>query len=505
MQFGISEAVSHWGRYHPDDIALTSNEISYTYRELDQDVTRFAQNLSTLTRFTPGTKVALAISPKRLHLIAFLGVLRSGGVPVFLNTGLTSDIVTHNIVESEARLLVYCEGALTSNLLSTGNAFGVNVETLLHNTANSTSADYCCDPENEWGVLFSSGSTGVPKGISRDHYSMVTELVGWCLELSINRKTIFYVSCPLYYTGGIVLTSSTLLAGGHVILNDYKHENDREGIWQDFQATMKFHDVDWAFFVPAQIRVFIGIARAQGSLPLNAKSILVMGAPISGEEKLSIKHVLGSDVVESWGNSESLGTITSPEDLYLRPDSVGRPFISDELFIVDANGSKLAANRVGKIAGGQEAGFSHYCNKRCETDRVKAHDYIISDDIGYMDEDGYFYVKGRAHDLVEVEGRSLFLPDIEELVRSKFKISELAISLLVSPDGCKTICCAIVSQDLEREHLHAAELQISQHLNVHKNSIKLTILDNIPYLPTGKLDRIRLAESLKEATEWDVK
>src|SRR5207248_99335 len=81
-------------------------------------------------------------------------------------------------------------------------------------------------PNDEWGIVFSSGTTGPSKAIERNHYSMVTEHLGWCLELQLRRRTPFYIGRPVFYTGGLVLALSTLTVCGCVIVDDFADNED---------------------------------------------------------------------------------------------------------------------------------------------------------------------------------------------------------------------------------------------------------------------------------------
>ena len=104
--------------------------------------------------------------------------------------------------------------------------------------------------DDEWGIIYSSGTTGAPKGIVRSDLSMFTELVGWCLELPITRNSIAFIGRPVYYTGGLVLTAATLLVGGSAIL---PHEWSVT-IYKSFMST---NVVDFAFLIPDQVRELI--------------------------------------------------------------------------------------------------------------------------------------------------------------------------------------------------------------------------------------------------------
>ena len=267
--------------------------------------------------------------------------------------------------------------------------------------------------------------------------------MGWSLELPLTKDSVFYIGRPLFYTGGLVLALSSLFVGGTVIANDYRDDDDPEEVWSDYENESEVQPIEWAFFVPDQLRAF---THAKYRLGTPGKSILVMGAPITGAEKRAARDVLGSQIVESWGNSESLGTITEPQDLDERADSVGRPFLTDELFVVNDDLEISKPGEIGRLAGAETAGFRKYSNRPEETKAVKRKRFIISDDIAYMDEDSYFYVKGRVQDFVVQGATSVFLPDIGDALRRHPDIKEADVCA-IGDDKVEIVAAIVPSQE----------------------------------------------------------
>ena len=218
MQFGLIEAVRHWATYRPTKTALHSNGRQFTYAEL---LARAEGVASELLATGSGPRVAIAAQRKAEFLTAVFGVMRAGKSAVLLNHGLP-DGKLRVMVEDTAPDLALCERDLTSS-----GALGVPStipRVIVEDCSRAIGRSFVWPDrkaEDEWGIVFSSGTTGVPKGVKRDHESMVTEIIGWSLELPLTRHSVFYVGRPLYYTGGLVLALSCLFVGGTLIANDY--------------------------------------------------------------------------------------------------------------------------------------------------------------------------------------------------------------------------------------------------------------------------------------------
>lgn len=502
MQFGLSEAVAHWGCYRAGAEAVVEDGSATSYSSLNRQVNQLAALLTH--KRIHGDRIAIACESKKGELAAILACLRVGRSAVVLHQGVGRDVAETHVRDTKPGVLLHDGkpgeyGVLVSNVLQgmvvdvrqASDVSPLTNEDLLLLPARS--------PNQEWGVVFSSGTTGPPKAIERSHYSMTVEFIGWCLELGLRKGTRFYIGRPIFYTGGLVLAASTLLAGGTVVCDNYEDPNALDEVWRKYCDACSPQALDWAFFVPDQIRSFMRLP-ASNSNKVRAQSVVTMGAPITGAEKAAARGVIGREIIESWGNSESLGTITDAEDVELRPDSIGRPFLTDEMCIVDDEGRRLAAGEVGRVAGGVEAGFDGYSNRPEETRRVRRHDLIISDDLGYVDEQGYFYVVGRAQESVIVEGSRVLLPEVEARARECAEIKDIGVSV-VELGGRSTLAALVVPTSLRSKEEDVKD-RLDALLGDECRLGFVVLSEALPRLVVGKVDRQDIARRLEsEAAE----
>ena len=491
MQFGLIEALKHWGTYRPENIAVVSTDRQITYSALLSESEHVARAIRATGQ---GHRVALVTTRKASFVTALAGVMRAGRSVVVLNPRLAEEAFRVTVQDTVPDILV-------SDQEFRGAGIAKAVADLPRVTVDEPGCAGTGDlpwpstnPGDEWGVVFSSGSTGVPKGIVRDHESMVTEIIGWSLELPLTRNSVYYVGRPLFYTGGLVLTLATLFAGGSVIANDYYDDDDPNEVLADYIRESQEREVDWAFFVPDQLRA---LTKARPALSSPAKSILVMGDQISGSDKQEARKALGSQIVESWGNSESLGTITQPEDLDERPDSSGRPFLTDELFVVDEDYQPCDPGEVGQLAGAETAGFSEYANRLDATKAVKREMLIVSDDVGYVDEDGYFYIKGRVQDVLVRGDTTVFLPEVARKLRNRPEIAEVEVCSFEAASEIQLAAALVVSQPVASTASEYCQL-INDDLALAEQLSRVTVLEAFPRLPSGKVDRLELRRLVTE-------
>lgn len=495
MQFGLAESVAHWGRYRPERVALLASGRPIAYRDLCQAAATVA---AAIEKHAPEERRVAVLGSEKLHLlISILGALWAGKSAVILNPGLLKASLQTNIADTAPEALLFDIKAAPIAQLLPAQACLINTTDVLAQNLSSaqTATPRSQEPAAEWGVLFSSGTTGIPKGIERSHESMVTELVGWCLELGITSKTSFYVGRPLYYTGGLVLGLATLLVGGTLVVNDQSDENDFGESWLAYQASARSTRLHYAFFIPDQLRLFTELAKKQRP-DAAAETILVMGAPITGAEKVAASKALGSQVVESWGNSESLGTITDPEDLLCRPDSIGRPFLTDRLLVVDDDCREVPAGVVGRIAGGEEAGFCRYSNRPTETERVKRNTLIVSEDLGYQDSAGYFFIRGREQECVVVRGQTIFLGEVERALISQGVALDCCVVAWGAEDSVQLGVMLVPAGAAQRADCNGELRKLLPH---ELSPPHVVLAERIPRLPSGKADRSAVERLFREA------
>ncbi len=280
--------------------------------------------------------------------------------------------------------------------------------------------------------------------------------------------------------------------GSFVLVWIYRGTSD--ALVKDIAAAASSSPIDWAFLVPDQVRVLLksgATRKLQGSL----RGILVMGAPISGREKQDLAAVLSCTVRESWGNSESLGTITDDEMLRECPDSIGRPFLGDSMCVVDDDGNECSLGTIGRLAGGQVAGFTRYTARPTDTASTKRRGLIISEDLGWCDSRGRFFIEGRVQERVQIGDQKMFLPKLEADLRAQglsgvFCLTHrmannlVEIGLLYEPD---TMSESQVRICLEKV---ASRLPVA----------KIAAASALPSTASGKIDRTGAASYLWPST-----
>ena len=474
LHLSVQGALWHWARYKSADAAIVTESATISFHAL---ATRAAAVHRLI--FAMGSKrqtpIGLLVASNIDFLAGLCGVLQAEHTAVILHHGLP--------VQSLEAVLT--NAACTVILTDSSQALGSGIVQVAIKSCdaaplpNPLAATRFVD--DNWGIIYSSGTTGEPKGIVRSDLSVLTELIGWCLELPIRGCDTVYIGRPLFYTGGLVLACATLLTGGTLIAPQSHSPKSYEALLERFPA-------DVAFLVPDQVSQLMSHVATHGSLAGSPRAILTMGAPISPDEKKRIGSVLGCGYVESWGNSEGLGTICGPADVLKRPVSVGRPFLGDFMCVVDDAGSILPVGMNGRMAGRADSTLREYQCRPELTHSVMRNGLVISDDLGYEDAQGYFYITGRTTERFLRNGQPLFSNAIAEKVLAAVpEIREIIVAPLSHPtDG--HVPAAVVT--LKNSMNDSADLlrKINAELFAGERLVGLRIVTTLPRTATGKID-----------------
>lgn len=475
----LSEAIRTWANRHGEKLALSgTNDI--TYLELNKAADEYSQSIKQfISNNSKSQRIAILENNSVDFISALLGIIRSGNVYVLINPNLSVEQINRSMDTIQCDYYV-----------STSPKTGIAAQCITLNTSFKSSdqigQDYCFDNEigiiEEAGIIFSSGTTGEPKALSRNSYSILSETIQWIIELQLVRDTRFLIPRPLYYTGGFILMYAALFSGGRVdLLEDISTDSVLEYV--------KSTPVDWAFLVPSVVREL----NAKESCSLQINNVLTMGSPILYSEKTDFYEKYNCKIVEVWGNSEGLGTITEPSDIVVNPKTIGKPFFTDMLCITD-NGRIVQDEEKGLLTGKSDNLFTEYIGKPELTNKVINNGLIYSEDIGYRNNDGFFYITGRATDIIVVDGLKVFPSDIEKQIMLSDSVSDCAVFATQDDYGNDIVTTALVLKDNTPSTIVINN--INSFLAPHETIRKHYVVDSIPRNHGGKIDKNKLLSEI---------
>ncbi|HXH96974.1 MAG TPA: AMP-binding protein, partial [Gaiellaceae bacterium] len=257
-------------------------------------------------------------------------------------------------------------------------------------------------------IVYSSGTTGEPKGIVHTHAIRAAYGTGFASSFRMQPESVVLQSGSLAFNGAFVTLMPALYLGcTYVLLPAF----DVDRVLEALAAEHVTH----VMLVPSQIVALLARDEFDAQHLSKLEMILSLGAPLLLEHKQELIRRLPRRLYELYGLTEGFVTVLGPDDVERKPASVGIPPPLYEMRIVDAGGSDVPAGEVGEILGRGPVTMPGYWNRPDLTAEALAGGWLHSGDLGYVDEDGFLHLVDRKKDLVISGGVNVYPRDIEEV------------------------------------------------------------------------------------------
>jgi acyl-CoA synthetase (AMP-forming)/AMP-acid ligase II len=416
----------------PDAFCLAHGRERLTFRELDQRSNRIANALLE-EGLAPLDRVAIIARTAPIFYELAYGCAKAGVMMLPLNWRLSSREIASILADAEPALILASD-EFAPLLPDVGTARPhISVERayeVWRDDAAPHDPDRPIAPDDPTLLLYTSGTTGQPKGVMISHrnLSYVGRTAGeaWGFtEASVNL-----VAMPLFHIGGIGYGMMALSQGGGTVLLG---QPDPGAVLQEIQA----HGVTHTFFVPSVLQRFVEHVEECGALPLRLARIIYGAAPIGEPLLRRALALFNCDFSHAYGMTETAGTVVTlgPEDHdpdgphKARLRACGKPLPWVELAIVDpATAEPTPVNSVGEIRVRSGMTMLGYWRKPEETAAVLTSDgWLCTGDAASRDADGYIYIQDRYKDMIVSGGENIYPTEVENVLQSHAAVAEVAV------------------------------------------------------------------------------
>lgn len=471
-----------------------------TFTELRDKVNAVAAGLAE-RGFNKGDVFAIFSPNVPEYAIAFLGVSTAGGINTTMNPLYTADEAQNQLKDSGAKFLVTipqfldkAKQAIAGTSVEEIFVFGeaTDATPFVSLMKESEPPEVQIDAQTDLVALpYSSGTTGLPKGVMLTHYNLVSNLTQITAVEKIKESDTLIGILPFYHIYGMVVIMNAALFSGATIVTMPRFDLEQ------FLTLLQKHSVTVGYLVPPIVLALAKHPLVEQFDISTLKNIMSGAAPLPESVARDAAARNKMIVRQGYGLTEtSPVTHTNPPTGTIKITSVGTALPNTEWRIVDvATGKDAALGDLGEVWVRGPQVMKGYLNNPEATEHMIDDDgWLHTGDIGKADEDAYLYVVDRLKELIKYKGLQVAPAEVEAAVQSHPAVADAAV--IPSPDEeAGEIPKAFV---VLRDGSHATEADIIAHvasqLAPHKKVRKVEFIDTIPKVPSGKILRRQLVE-----------
>ncbi|ALE91713.1 hypothetical protein AOC05_04110 [Arthrobacter alpinus] len=477
---------------NPAGIAIKMDDIEISFGALEMLSAKVAGLLAS-RGVKRGDRVAL-ISPNLPQMPAiYYGILRYGAIVVPLNPLLKSREVAYHLTDSGATLAFAWEGVMgevAGAAQETGTAIiPINAELMgLIAAAEPLSEVAAAEKDDTAVILYTSGTTGKPKGAELTHENLRSNAEVSVSLFSSQDGDVIFGGLPFFHIfGQTCALNSAVMAGATVtILPKFDPVKALEIIQRDKVTIFEG--------VPT---MYIALLRTPGRENYDMSSLRLAasgGSPLPLEVLREFESTFGATMLEGYGLSETSPVITFNQmDGIRKPGSVGTAVTGAQLRVLDDAGNDVEPGTVGEIAVAGPYIMKGYWNNPEATAAAIPDGWFRTGDLGREDEDGVFFIVDRKKDMILRGGYNIYPREVEEVLYEHPAVAEAAVVGRADDVHGEEVYAAVslkpAAEGAEDPEALAASIRdfVKERVAAYKYPRKVIIMDTLPKGPTGKI------------------
>jgi long-chain acyl-CoA synthetase len=494
MGLNLASIVTESAARVPDNPAIRLGETELSYAELDDRSARMA----TLLRergLRPGDRVGVMLPNVPEFPIAYYGVLRAGCVVVPMNVLLKRREIAFYLEDSGAGLLLAWHGFGAE---ASGGAANAGVETILVEPAEladllaeqePTVALSDTDPEDTAVILYTSGTTGKPKGAELTHANLHRNAdVSSRTTSGIAAGDVVFGGLPLFHSFGQTVSMNASLMVGACLALVPKFDPG------EALETIQRDGVTHFYGVPTMYGALLHHPDRERFDTSSLRTCITGGASMPVEVLRGFEQAFDAIVLEGYGLSETSPVSSSNHpDRERKPGSIGTPIEGVEMRVVDEDDNDVPQGEVGEIVIRGHNIMKGYWQRPDATEEAMRGGWFHSGDMARVDEEGYFYIVDRKKDLIIRGGYNVYPREVEEVLYEHPKIREAAVIGVPHEQWGEEIGAAVVLHDGEELDPEEISAYVKERIAAYKYPRLVWFVEELPKGPTGKILKREIA------------
>ncbi|MCD9155221.1 AMP-binding protein [Aeromicrobium duanguangcaii] len=490
---GLPSGVNAAAKRYPKQVAIVDDAGEITYEDLVAQINQYTEVLRD-RGLQPGDSVAVLARNHRYLVIALIAVVQLGGRVLLLNT-MSSRAQLTDLAEREgAELLILdqeflplVEDVRRSRLMlawADADAPG-DLPSIESSTVGKPSGDQPLPAKHGEMIIFTSGTTGLPKGAKRKEPDDLKPVLAFFGSIPYRSNSVVAIGAPLFHSWGLINLGFGLSTCPTFV---FRRRFNPEQTLQDIEK----YKVEVLVVVPLMLQRMVK-ADPQvvkntdvSSLKITASS----GSALAGDLALHYMDMFTDSIYNFYGATEtSWITIADPKDLRAAPGTAGRVPWRTTVKILDHDGNEVPQGDIGVIHVVNDMPFGGYTDGRNKSFHSGLMD---SGDLGYFDEEGRLFVAGRDDDMIISGGENVFPRELEDCLVEHPEVADVVVTGIADPEWGQRLAAYVVRK--EGSDVSADELVQFAKDNVARSAVPrgVMFLESLPRNPTGKVMKRQL-------------
>jgi len=492
----VGDALRASVRNHPNKTAFVFNDQRVNYSVFENRVNRLANGLLAKGYHLGDHIAILAFNCIEYYEILF-AMARVGAVAVPVNFRFVDEEISYIVNHSDSRALIYearfrdTIRAVRSEFQKAGSGdfivFGgegdpgdTNYEELLA-ASSPEDPNIEVDETDTWYIGYTSGTTGRPKGGMRSHRSNIILAAN---ADYVDEDDVLLIIMPIFHSNSIWFGLMSVYRGATSVIYPSGGFNAREIL-----DTVDREKITFSSLVPTMYTLIMQVTDKEKFDTSSVKRLLTSSAPLMTRTKEQILDFFQhAELYEGYGAAES-GLVTSlpPKDQYRKVRSCGRANPFTRIKILDADGKECAPGEVGELFAISPGMFEGYYKQPEAAAKAFRGEYLSVGDMAKVDEEGYYYIVDRKHDMIISGGENVYPTEIDDLLSKHPKILQAAVIGVPDEKWGEAVKAVVVPMPGEELTEGQVIAYCKEHLAGYKCPKSVDFRDSLPVNPMGKI------------------
>ena len=492
----------------PDKTAIVFEGKRYTFSQLNERVNRLANGLIKLG-VKKGDRVAFIQVNCNQCVETYFAVAKAGAIYLPLNFRAKEKEISYMLNTAEANTIIAGDRyipiiqAIQPECKDLKNVISIETKQegmhYYEDLISSSSPDDVIteiDDDDTTILMYTAGTTGFPKGVMLSHTSFSSYMLENVTPADPDADDSNILTVPLYHVAGIQAMMAAIY-GGRTLVMERQFEPEE---WMTLVETEK---ANRAMMVPTMLKQLLDHENFKKH-DLSSLRVITYGAapmPIPVIKK-ALEEFPGVNFINAFGQTETASTITAlgPEDHVLtgtpeeierklaRLASIGKPMANVEMKVIDDDGKALGPNEVGEIlARGPRAMSGYWKDEEKTANTIDKDGWVHTGDVGYVDEEGYYFLSGRSSDMIIRAGENISPEEMENAIREMPAVEDVAVIGVPDETWGEEPRAVIITKKGQTITEEEVMEHCRQKLASFKRPRSVMFVDDLPRNPLGKL------------------